>query len=252
MSHRVAFIRQRTYEPLSLRASIVRAIGCAGFDLAGASGKRVLLKPNLLGAYPPEMGVTTHPAFVTAVGQIFQEAGARVAVGDSSNGVHGIEKTWEATGMRATCRAAGFEEVHFEACGSTPRGVFMIARAPIEADVVVNLPKFKTHGLTTLSLSGLSCVALGIIVYRAQKGRAALVGRPHNLRMESPGHGQRHGLHGPKRLGHLRRPLAGLVGPGNRDVSRAEDVGDLQDVAAPGLLAQGLDLDPLQAEDALF
>ena len=153
MVHRVAFIRQRNYEPASLRASIGRALELAGFDLGSTSEKRVLLKPNMLGAYPPSMGVTTHPAFVAAVGAIFHEAGAVVAVGDSSNGVHGIDPTWEATGIREACRAGGFEEVHFEACGSATRGNYLIARAPLEADLVVNLPKFKTHGLTTLTLA---------------------------------------------------------------------------------------------------
>ena len=162
MIARVAFVRERSYDPPALRASILRTLELLGFDLSSARGQRVLLKPNMLGAYPPSMAVTTHPAFITVIGRLFQEAGARVAVGDSSNGVHGIENTWEATGIRAACREAGLEEVHFEACGSVSRGGFMIARAPLEADVVVNLPKFKTHGLTTLTLAAknlFGCIA---------------------------------------------------------------------------------------------
>lgn len=150
----VSFVRQRTYEPEVLRAAIVRAIGLCGFDLASVRGRRVLLKPNLLGAYPPEQGVTTHPQFVMACGRIFVEAGAaEVCVGDSPNGVHDLDRTWEVTGIRAACREAGLRELRFEAGGSADRDGVLLARAAIDADIVVNLPKFKTHGLTVLTLA---------------------------------------------------------------------------------------------------
>ena len=78
----------------------------------------------------------------------------------------------------------------------------------------------------------------------------ALVGRPHDFGVERPGHGQRHGLHRPERLGHLGRPLAGAVSARNDDVARAKQVGDFEDFAVAGLFAKGLDLDPFQPEDA--
>ncbi len=153
MSHRVAFVAQKNYEPQSLERAIRRSIELCGFDLAAAHGARVLLKPNMLGAYPPEMGVTTHPAFVAAVGRIFKQAGASVSAGDSPNGVYPLERTWEATGMRAACMEAGLAEERFEAGGSVTNGGLFIARAVLDADIVVNLPKFKTHGLTILTLA---------------------------------------------------------------------------------------------------
>ncbi len=150
----VSFVRQRSYEPESLRAAILRAIECCGFELATVKGRRVLLKPNLLGAYPREQGVTTHPAFVVAVGRIFQEAGAsEVCVGDSPNGVHDLERTWEVTGMRAACREAGLTELRFEKSGSEERRGVLLARDVVDADLLVSLPKFKTHGLTVLTLA---------------------------------------------------------------------------------------------------
>ena len=50
-------------------------------------------------------------------------------------------------------------------------------------------------------------------------------------RVESPGHGQGHGLHRAERLGHFRRPLAGPQAAGDDDVGRAKQVGDLEHLA---------------------
>lgn len=149
----MALVLQRSYDPEGLRAALAAAIQAAGFDLKRVAGRRVLLKPNMLGAYPPHMGVTTHPAFVEAIARIFIAAGAAVAIGDSPNGVYPIDKVWEATGMRAVCRATGAEEVHFEAAGSAERGGISISRAALDAEILVNLPKFKSHGLTVMTLA---------------------------------------------------------------------------------------------------
>lgn len=153
MPERVVLLSQRTYESSSLEAALRRAISLSGFDLESIRGKRVLLKPNMLGAYPPEMGVTTHPAFVAAVIRIFKEAGATVLVGDSPNGIHPLELVWEVSGLRAVCQESGAQESGFESSGNVERKGVRIARAAAEADIVVNLPKFKTHGLTVLTLA---------------------------------------------------------------------------------------------------
>lgn len=152
MASPVALIAHHGYDPELLESALSRAIAFAGFDLANARGRRVLLKPNMLGAYPPEMGITTHPAFVAAAARIFAKVGATVSVGDSPNGIHPIERVWRVTGLGESCRIAGAERVSFEASGSVERLGLRIARAVAEADLLVNLPKLKTHGLTILTL----------------------------------------------------------------------------------------------------
>ncbi|MBT3182201.1 MAG: DUF362 domain-containing protein [Deltaproteobacteria bacterium] len=153
MTHRVAFIKQPNYELNSLEKSIRSAIELSGFDLRTVSGRRVLLKPNMLGAYPPSKGVTTHPDFVLVTAKIFKEAGALVVVGDSANGVHTPERTLAVTEIGKAVERAGVEAISFEASGSENRDGLMISRAPLEADIIINLPKFKTHSLTVLTLA---------------------------------------------------------------------------------------------------
>lgn len=153
MQERVAMVRQRSYEPDSLRRAIKRAIILTGFDLESVAGQSVLLKPNMLGAYPPSMGVTTHPQFVAAAGTVFKEAGAEVSVGDSPNGVNVPKRVWELTGIEAACREAGLTVAGFEAAGGREIDGRRISNAALDADLIVNLPKFKTHGLTILTLA---------------------------------------------------------------------------------------------------
>lgn len=153
MPPRVAVVAQADYASPSLEDALRRAIDLAGFDLACVRGKRVLLKPNMLGAYPPSMGITTHPSFVAAAVRIFRDAGATVLVSDSPNGIYPIDRVWEVTGLREVCRASGAKEIHFEASGNVSRGGVQIARAAAEADLIINLPKLKTHGLTILTLA---------------------------------------------------------------------------------------------------
>lgn len=153
MSARVAIVSQPSYDAPSLEAALRRAIDLSGFDLARARGRAVLLKPNMLGAYPPAMGITTHPAFVATAARLFREAGAEVFVGDSPNGIFPIDRVWEVTGIREACRQSGAHELPFEASGNLSLGSVSIARAVAGVDFVINLPKFKTHGLTVLTLA---------------------------------------------------------------------------------------------------
>lgn len=153
MPSRVALVAQKDYSSPSLDRALLRAIGLAGFDPSCVRGKRVLLKPNMLGAYPPAMGITTHPAFVAAAARLFRDAGATVLVGDSPNGIFPIDRVWEISGIREACRASGAQEIHFESSGNVVRDGVRLARAVAEADVIVNLPKFKTHGLTILTVA---------------------------------------------------------------------------------------------------
>jgi len=119
-------------------------------------GDRVLLKPNLLSAKDPSRAITTHPHIVETVAALVREAGGEPFVGDSPGGaIRGIERVWKNTLMSEMAERAGLELVNFEASSSQEidAGKFKlyIARPVLEADVVINLPKLKTHTLTLLT-----------------------------------------------------------------------------------------------------
>jgi uncharacterized protein (DUF362 family)/Pyruvate/2-oxoacid:ferredoxin oxidoreductase delta subunit len=121
-----------------------------------SSGDRVLLKPNLLSAKDPSRAITTHPEIVGTVASMVREAGGDPFIGDSPGGaVRGIERVWENTLMLEMAGRAGLELANFEASGSEEisagRYRFYVANPVRDADVVINLPKLKTHSLTLLT-----------------------------------------------------------------------------------------------------
>ena len=120
-------------------------------------GNRVLIKPNLLSGRPPEKAVTTHPAVVKATIQLVKEAGGTPFLGDSPGGGN-LLKVAEKTGIKEVADEMGCPLVEFtEVCeveGSDGRTFkkIEVAKIALEADVMISLPKVKTHGLTLLTL----------------------------------------------------------------------------------------------------
>ncbi|MDD2320232.1 MAG: DUF362 domain-containing protein [Geobacteraceae bacterium] len=117
-------------------------------------GERVLLKPNLLSAKPPEAAVTTNPEVLRAVIGMVREVGALPVVGDSP-GVGRLRRVAEKSGILQVLEETGTELVEFDeplqvdGAGFFRR--FELARPYLEADRVINLPKLKTHGMMTMT-----------------------------------------------------------------------------------------------------
>ena len=122
------------------------------------SGRRVLLKPNLLRSSTAEAGIVTHPAVLAAVIREVEARGpAEIVVGDNpglfSYGAN--ESAFAETGLGpaagAYYRNIGTDGVKVRLKTSGFDGTVLVSRAVIEADVVISLPKFKTHGLTVIT-----------------------------------------------------------------------------------------------------
>ncbi|MCK4549090.1 MAG: DUF362 domain-containing protein [Candidatus Krumholzibacteria bacterium] len=156
-SSTVSLNRCAAYDIDVLRRVILEGLApFGGMSAFVSSGDRVLLKPNLLSAKDPSRAITTHPHIVETVAALVREAGGEPFVGDSPGGaIRGIERVWENTLMSEMAERAGLELVNFEASGSEEIDAgkyrLYIARPVIEADVVINLPKLKTHTLTLLT-----------------------------------------------------------------------------------------------------
>lgn len=154
---RVALVKAETYDRATLDHSIARALELVGgLDQYVRPGTRVLLKPNLLSAKAPERAITTHPEFVAAVGRAVKALGGKVSIGDSPAGAEkGIDRLWRNCGLIEIAERDGFDLVNFEHSGSSPVKVgdqtYYIAKPVLEAEVIISLPKFKTHVLTILT-----------------------------------------------------------------------------------------------------
>ena len=151
MPARVLIIDAPSYQDVS--GPISRALKELPGDL---QGKKVLVKPNILGAHAPEKGVDTHPAIVREVVKQLQARDAEVWVGDNS-GVGGYganERSAQASGIMEAASgcyrniALNGKEINFKSrfCNQ-----LVVSREVLEADLIVSLPRFKTHALTVLT-----------------------------------------------------------------------------------------------------
>ena len=113
-------------------------------------GEKVLLKPNLLGPFPPDAAVTTHPAVVEAAARLVLEAGGRCFVGDSS-GCGSREAVLRTTGIGEVISRLNLEWADLDTPAGCEFPQARVARriqlgAPLAGmDKIINLPKAKTH-----------------------------------------------------------------------------------------------------------
>lgn len=155
--NRVALEKVREYSRDEVRRGLERLLAhFGGMEAFVKPGERVLLKPNMLYAKPPEAAVTTNPEVVAAVIELVRKAGGTPLVGDSP-GVGKLSRVAEKSGILKVLEETGTELVEFmEPVEVSGEGLFRrieLARPYLEADRVINLPKLKTHGMMTMTCS---------------------------------------------------------------------------------------------------
>lgn len=150
---RVAVTRVKGYEPAGLRAAVERALDLlGGLEAYVPRGARVFVKVNLLPPpSPPERAIVTHPVFAEAVLSVLREITPHITVGDDVHSAEsfacaGYDKVCTQLGVELlNLRERGFQEI--EVNGVILKSVY-VAKAVLESEVIVNLPKLKTHALT--------------------------------------------------------------------------------------------------------
>jgi len=153
----ISLVKCSTYNQSEVDAAVKKAVDLlGGMSVFVKPGNKVLLKPNLLSAKTPDQAITTHPAVVEAVIILVKEAGGIPMVGDSPAGAFkSLEEFWNTTGMLEVCRRHSVELISFEKSGVQQKECngkkYHLARPVLDADVIINLPKLKTHSLTLMT-----------------------------------------------------------------------------------------------------
>jgi uncharacterized protein (DUF362 family)/NAD-dependent dihydropyrimidine dehydrogenase PreA subunit len=147
-------------------------------------GKRVVIKPNILGPYPPAKGVTTHPSLIRSLVKALKKREASCVVGDNP-GLSGYAANERCARVSGIFDAADgcFSNFAKETVRLDVKSRFMeklvVSKAILEADLVINVPKFKTHLQT--KITGAVKNMFGILV-GAEKARVHLsAARPENF-----------------------------------------------------------------------
>lgn len=156
MSASVSLLRANSYDLKALRASLEVLLEPFG-SLASLvkPGDRVLLKPNLLTGGRPAKECTTRPELVYCVAQMVQAAGGKPFLGDGPafGSAKGVAK---ANGFLPFTEALNLPIIEFHAqryqTVSEQFDHLRLCKEAMEADVVINLPKVKSHVQLTLTL----------------------------------------------------------------------------------------------------
>lgn len=132
-----------------------------GFELLGGDlflkkliprDSKVLLKPNMLSVESKESPVVTHYAVFEAVIRIIMEYSNNISFGDSP-GFGDSRKAAEKSGLMEVADKYGVkfedfkESVHVKLDNSILCKSWNIAKVAYEAEVVISLPKLKTHAM---------------------------------------------------------------------------------------------------------
>jgi uncharacterized protein (DUF362 family) len=149
---------QRYDGPLS--TTIRDALVACGLDPGGLRNRRVLLKPNLVEPSRQIPHMTTHPAVIVAAAEVFRQWGAEVEVGEAPGHVRDSDMALFESGVGEALDDAqlSFADLNYQQVQwQSNRGGFSglkgiyFPQSVVEADLVVSMPKLKTHhwvGLT--------------------------------------------------------------------------------------------------------
>lgn len=132
-----------------------------GLDSIIFEGCTVVLKPNLVMKRRPEDATTTHPEIVGAVIRAVKKRGAgKVVVAESGGGLYNkavMSASYSTCGITSVCEREG-AELNFDFSDvvvNHPSAVlcrqFNIITPAVNCDVLINLPKLKTHSMTGYS-----------------------------------------------------------------------------------------------------
>ena len=145
----VTLTRCTDYEPRKVREAIARQFqllgGLGRFVKAGDS---VLLKPNFIAPKSRRHATQTHPTVILETARLLKDFGARPFVGDSPAWSN-VFACVNALRMTDELKELGVPVRQLDKPKPCPIGMMNtrvgISSVALDADVIINLPKFKTH-----------------------------------------------------------------------------------------------------------
>lgn len=155
----VSIERCNSYDEETVYTAIEKLIdNIGGWKKFISPGKKVALKPNLLMFKKPEDAATTHPSVVKAVITQIQKAGGIVTIVESPGGPYSqsmLRHVYKATGIEKVADETGAVlNYDLRVCDiyreqSKYIKQLEVLKPLVDADVIINLPKLKTHTMMT-------------------------------------------------------------------------------------------------------
>jgi uncharacterized protein (DUF362 family)/NAD-dependent dihydropyrimidine dehydrogenase PreA subunit len=157
MSSKVALVRCNDYDEVNVEHAVQR-----GVELLGGMAQfihpdeKILLKPNILVGDDPEKLVGPHPLVFKAVARLAQQVTPLISYGDSPGFGKPIAQARKA-GLLSVAEElhiplADFENGRAVEFKESPfLKYFTLANGVLDADGLISIAKFKTHGLTRIT-----------------------------------------------------------------------------------------------------
>ena len=149
---KVAVVKCNSYKQLEVDNAIENSLELIDFKFK--KGMKVLIKPNVVGIFPKkQIACTTNPAIIEAVCKILKKNKCKIFVGDSP--FTNPENSFKASGIEKIARKYGklmiFEQEKLIKIKDKKAKIlkeFEIAKIIKEVDLIIDMPKLKTHVLT--------------------------------------------------------------------------------------------------------
>ena len=153
---RVSLKRCDSYRPDKLKKTIYNSLENIGFDASSFKNKRIAVKPNMLMPAKDDKAIMTHTEFFRAVIRIIKEKGGHPFLIESP-AVHSLSRAIKKSGYTDVVESESIEvadpsltrTIHFKEARRYKQ--IGISSAYFDADMIVCLPKFKTHGITYIT-----------------------------------------------------------------------------------------------------
>lgn len=156
MKPTVSLLRATSYDLTELCVALEALLEpLGGMSSIVKPGDRVLLKPNLLTGARPGKECVTRPEIAYCVAKMVQEVGGKPFLGDSPafGSAQGVAK---ANGYLELTESLNLPIVEFKGKRYETIGEefnhLLLCKEAIEADVVINLPKVKSHMQLTVTM----------------------------------------------------------------------------------------------------
>lgn len=149
---KVAVVECKDYNQTRVDTAVKKALELIDFKFE--KGKKVLIKPNVVGCFPKkQIATTTNPSIVEAVCKILKKNKCKIFIGDSP--FTNPEASFKASGIDKVAKKYGkqviFEQDKLVNVKNDKAKVlknFKVAKTVKDVDLIINLPKLKTHSLT--------------------------------------------------------------------------------------------------------
>lgn len=181
MRKKVCFARVGGYEADPLRSSLETVLAEQIASFGGVSGKRIMLKPNLLAWRRAGDIACVHPAVIVETSRIFLDAGAKEVAVMENPAIQTAPAILHSMGISDALAKLGVRSANFsdyrkvEMPGQVRFHHLELAAEFLGFDAVVDIAKAKTHAMMTLTL----CVKnlFGLVKGSERMGWHLAVGR---------------------------------------------------------------------------